>query len=385
MFQAPAVNTIRTALLSLSFIWACGAAALLVACGDEAGRSAGDTASTTPTDVDAGSESDAATEVESASDAAADLESASDAPTDAATTPPTDVDASRGDGDETVADVDAADLADASPPVPPCPAITVAEGLEVVPPVTLHLSGLGSTGDVATWKWTATAPDGLVSVLVPGTGVAEPRFEAALAGTYRFTLEARGNKGEMACEAAEVEVVARPGPGIHLELVWDDNTADPTLEVGADLDLHVFRHDAVGLDTDEDGSGDGWFDPLYDCAWHNPDPVWPAPEGAANPAPRLVRRDDAGYGPEVIVVPAPEATTYVVGFHVWDDEDAVYLQPTEIRVWIDGVLKNKPSFAVPVKAPSLERVMTVTWPSGQLGFPFADDGDFIPPGLTKSP
>jgi len=370
------VTRVRPGVALLSI----GAALVALACGDDGARGAHDSA-VRDLARDTAPSGDAADDASNGDTTTPEVTMTTEVTpeTTDATTPEDDA----APQDDTAAEDAAADL-DVAPAEPPCPAITVAEGLTVMPPTTLHLSGLTTTGTVATWRWSiVSAPEGLVSTLVPGTGVAEPRLDATLAGTYRLRLDALDKRGEAACDPAEVEVVARPGPGIHLELVWDDNTADPTLEVGADLDLHVFRHDAVGLDTDSDGTGDGWFDPLYDCAWHNPDPVWPAAEGAPNPAPRLLRRDDAGYGPEVIAVPSPEATTYVVGFHVWDDDDAIYLAPTEIRIWIDGVWKNRPTFSVPVKAPSLERVMTVTWPSGQLGFPFAKDGDFIPTSPTK--
>lgn len=362
----------------------------LIACSDSATGPSADAAVTTDTTVAPDAPDTVMTDVTTSPDAAIDdatvqTDAATDAtvPTDAvATDAATDDDAAdtATAADTTPADTTAPDVTD----TPPCAALEVLEGELVSPPLTLHLSGAASTGTIANWRWSIVArPAGSVAPLhdaAPG----EVTFEAALGGTYTFRLDVLDAHGQHACDAAEVTVVAKPTAPIHLELVWDDNTADPTVDIGADLDLHVFDPDAVGLDTDDDGTGDGWFDAILDCAWFNPDPTWPAADGVPNPAPRLLRRDDAGYGPEVIAVehPTPDRT-YIVGFHVWDDSEANYLAPTEIRVWIDGVLKNKPSFSVPVSNHALERVMTVRWPSGQLGFPFENDGHFVPTSPTK--
>jgi hypothetical protein len=283
------------------------------------------------------------------------------------------------------------DTFDTTPPPeePPCPRIGIEEGLEVSPPLRLHLSGLETTGTASAWEWALeSGPNGLTSAFLPSPNVPEPTFEAALAGTYVFRLAARNNAGASACPPATLTVRAIPTSAVHLELVWNDNTENPSAPIGADLDLHVLHMthpDATGLSVDGDTSPDVWFDPTYDCAWHNPDATWTPGDTPETPTRcRLLRRDDAGYGPEVIALDhlAPE-TVYSVGFHVWDDTDTVYLAPTEIRIWIDGVLKNKPSFAVPVKANDLWRVMTVKYPSGVLGFPFEKDASFLPASPTK--
>ncbi|MBL8784566.1 MAG: hypothetical protein JNJ59_06705 [Deltaproteobacteria bacterium] len=269
--------------------------------------------------------------------------------------------------------LDTADTAvEVRDPVPPCAVITVAEGLSPAPPTTLHLSAKDSTGDAVIWSWTlVSAPNGFIEPLRQAT-TAEATLEASLAGKYRIALDVRDALGRRACDPAEVELNLVPTAAVHLELIWNDNTDDPNR--GADLDLHLLDPDAVGLDLDKDGDKDGYFDSVLDCAWHNPSPTWSAdvatPEGPA-PVARLLRRDDTGYGPEVIALdhPIPERV-YKVGFHVWDDTQTSYLQPTEIRIWIDGVLKNRPNFAVPVHARDVWTVMTVRYPSGLLGFPF---------------
>ncbi len=292
-----------------------------------------------------------------------------------------------------VAPQDAASAADTAAdlrePTPPCAAIAVAEGLAVSPPLTLTLSGAGSTGDVARWRWSVlSAPDGQHAPIIGGHAP-EATYEARLAGEYRLQLEVWDEKDRAACDPAVVTVVATPTAAIHLELVWDDNTADPTAEIGADLDLHVMHPDAVGIDVGGTSAPDGWFDPVLDVAWHNPSAVWPGPAEAPGEGPivTLARRDDAGYGPEVITIERPrDGDVYSVGLHVWDDSDTGYLQPTEIRIWVDGVLRNKPKYNVPLRASILDRVMTVRWPfegQGSLGFPFARDGDMRPASPTK--
>ena len=287
-------------------------------------------------------------------------------------------------GDDTLDPAGDADL-DAEVVALPCPVITIAEGHTFAPPLTLHLSSAASTGAPVTVRWTlVSTPAGLLEPLSPQANAREVTLEAALAGVYTFRLEAFDKLGQSGCEPAELTVRATPSSPVHLELLWDDNILDPSMSTGADLDLHVFHPDAIGLDVDGDGSGDGWFDPVLDCAWHNPAPAWPAADGAPNPAPRLLRRDDAGHGPEVIAIADPTpGLAYVAGFHVYGNPDDLYIQPTEIRIWIDGVLKNRPTFEVPVRAARLERVFTVEYPSGRLSFPFTTDGDFRPASPAK--
>jgi hypothetical protein len=295
---------------------------------------------------------------------------------------------------DTAVSNDVSEPPDVSPPdifepVPPCADIAVAAGTTISPPMIVTLSGAATTGDVARWRWSIVEKPAHAFTGLRTPNAAETEVDIAVAGTWKFRLEAWDSKDRAGCDAAEVTITATPTAPIHLELWWDDNTADPTAEIGADLDLHVMHPDAVGIDVNGNGSPDRWFDPLYDVAWHNPEATWPGPvdDPENGPRVRLLRRDDAGYGPEVITIENPRAgDVYTVGFHVWDDTDTQYLQPTEIRVYIDGQLRNRPNYAVPLSASKLERVMTIAWPfAGQqsLGFPFVTDGDMRPTSPTK--
>jgi len=202
--------------------------------------------------------------------------------------------------DSAVLDVVAVDAAapadveaDIPEPVAPCPSLEVLNGLEVSPPVLLSLSGGGTTGDVARWQWTVVSKPSHSFTGLNGAHSREATFEAAVAGVYTFRLEAWDEKDRTACDAAEVTVNAVPTSPIHIELWWNDNNADPTAELGADLDLHVMHPNAVGIDVGGSSAPDGWFDPLYDVAWHNPQADWPGPVGdeANGPRVKLLRRD----------------------------------------------------------------------------------------------
>ncbi len=225
----------------------------------------------------------------------------------------------------------------------PVAAIAVQEGTSVVPLTTLHLDGQGSNspnGDIVEYLWSVEAPDGVVSKLTPAPEAPAPTFVASLAGTYIVTLEVKDQAGKGSCVPAQVEVTATPAEKVYVEFFWltpaDPDESDEGAEAGSDLDLHLTHPWATGPDIDGDGEPDGWFDSPYDCFWFNPAPNWGS-LGSSDDDPSMLRDDTDGAGPEVAVLDAPEAKTYTVGVHYWDDHDFGEALAT-LRIYVDGVL-----------------------------------------------
>jgi hypothetical protein len=141
----------------------------------------------------------------------------------------------------------------------PTAAIAVQEGEEVIPQTVLHLVGSQSwspRGEIAAYAWTVEQPLGSRSQFIPSANIADPLFEANVAGRYEFQLVVTDVSGERSTYANYI-VFVTPDNAIHIELLWDTpNDPDQTDEdAGADLDLHFVHPLAVGgFDGDHDGS-----------------------------------------------------------------------------------------------------------------------------------
>jgi hypothetical protein len=234
---------------------------------------------------------------------------------------------------------------------PACPVavLEVVQGTVVVPHTTLALVGSKSlaAGGVATYQWSVTQPAGSSSALEPSAEVADPSFEANLVGDYHFKLRVVDQAGKPSCQDAKTTVTVTPDQAIHVELLWG---------TAADLDLHLLHPDAGGPDVDGDGQPDGWFDPTYDCFWHNPSPAWGA---------KLVRADADGEGPELSSLGEPEdLASYTLGVHCRDDAGLGSSKAT-LRIYVLGVLTFQ-SEGVAIAKGDLWRVASVEWPSGKV-------------------
>jgi hypothetical protein len=211
----------------------------------------------------------------------------------------------------------------------PCPTavIQVSEGHDVAPHTKLHLIGsqsFAAPGGVSKFEWTVLQPPGSHSVFLPSASAPDPTFEATVAGSYYFSLRVWDDDGVESCWPAEFQVDVTPAEAIFVELLWETpGDPNPTNEgpgAGADLDVHLLHPDAAGLDVDGDGAPDGYFDPLYDCSWANPQPDWGAADPPAADDPELERDDTDGMGPEALLLRVPEDDrVYRVGVHSWDD------------------------------------------------------------------
>ncbi len=210
----------------------------------------------------------------------------------------------------------------------PTAVIGVSPGLEVTPATTLQLTGSQSVGDgveIVSYRWEVAQPIGSVSMFTPSSYVANPRFDANVAGVYTFRLFVTDAYGNESCVPAIETVFANPVSGIHIELMWDTpgdlDQTDTGNDAGSDFDLHLQHPLAVGgFDGDGDGIMDGWFDDPFDVFWDNPAPNWGYIDPGINDNPKLTMDDTDGAGPELIDFANPELDrSYTVGVHYWYD------------------------------------------------------------------
>ncbi|MCC6621272.1 MAG: choice-of-anchor D domain-containing protein [Deltaproteobacteria bacterium] len=215
----------------------------------------------------------------------------------------------------------------------PTPVITVAEGTEVAPGTTLHLSGVSSIGatPIVRWEWTVIQPAGSASVFLATATVPAPIFTPELTGLYTFRLEVVDELGVRSCAPAELEVIVHTDVALRVELSWStglDPDPAPNLDEAPDLDLHLLHPHASG-----------YFDDSWDAYWHNPSPNW----GGAGPLddPALLADDMGHDGVEVIELAIPEqAARYCIGVHfVPKDATPDVTAYTTVRIYIDGALR----------------------------------------------
>lgn len=266
-------------------------------------------------------------------------------------------------------------------PACPTPVITSAEGLEVVPQTTLHLSAGASTsgaGDVTRWRWEVEQPVGSQSRFEPSAEVRDPTFEVNVAGTYVFRLRVTDASGAASCAAASMTVAVTSSQAIHIELLWrTPSDADEATAPGTDLDLH-FAHPAAdsGHDGDGDGVNDPWFDLEYDTFWFRKHPDWGVPGSAADD-PSLDRDDKDGAGPENVNLNAPESgLAYAIGVHYWAAHGFQTAFAT-VRVYIFG----QKVFEVPDVELSYDdfwTVGTLAWPERTVSLARVCSGTFTP-------
>ncbi len=255
----------------------------------------------------------------------------------------------------------------------PVAVATALEGPLLNPGTILHLDGSQSYAagsDVAAWSWSVNQPAGSVSGFHPSASLAKPTFACDVIGDYAFELEVMDLDGEPSCDTASVDLQVVPAQVLHIELLWDTpGDPDPSDEgfgLGADVDLHLLHPDADGDDVTGDGVPDGWFDPLWDCNWTNPDPVW-GDGGAQDDDPHVLRLDFDGAGPESIALDVlADGATYRIGVH-YRNQYAYGPSTARVRVFLFGALAWE-SPPVTLQMFDLWEVATLTW----LGWPDAE-------------
>ncbi|MGM0574107.1 MAG: hypothetical protein ACQEXJ_00035 [Myxococcota bacterium] len=247
--------------------------------------------------------------------------------------------------------------------------IALDEAWTVLPQTVLHLSAAGTLVEEEghSLQWSVVQPEGSASVFQPAATVAQPAFEANVAGTYVFTVDALDPDGEVA-GSHETMVQAVPGQPVHVELLWetpgDPDPTDTGPGAGADMDLHFAHPDAASADVDEDGQPDPWFDQERDVFWFNPAPDWGSLDATTEDDPSLDRDDTDGAGPENLNFTPAEGGTYRMAVHYWDAHDFGPSTPT-VRVYLDAALVYEVE-GPPMDEHDLWEVGTLDWPTGDV-------------------
>ena len=208
------------------------------------------------------------------------------------------------------------------------PVIRVAEGSPVPAGTLLHLSGLSSYspfGAITTYRWSVSQPEGNHGTLLPSSEAAEPAFLVGVPGTYVFALEVDDANASGSCKTATATIEGTASDAAVFVLTWrpvSPITPAPPF-FGPDVDLHFLHPNAKGVDADQDGQPDGYYDLPWDCFWFNPTPNWDnlQPTAWYNDDANLIYDNPDGSGPEVVVMglKCAAANVYRVGVHFFDD------------------------------------------------------------------
>lgn len=226
------------------------------------------------------------------------------------------------------------------------PVIRVAEGTKVPVGTLLHLSGKSSYspfGPITAWKWSVSQPPGNHGSLLPSESASDVTFLVGVTGEYSFQLEVNDAKGSGSCSAAKVTVFGEAKNLATFLLSWrpvQPFTPKPPF-LGPDLDLHFLHPKAAGVDADQDGKPDGYYDLPWDCFWYNPTPNWdnPQPTTWYDDDARLLYDNTDGSGPEVIVMglQCDALNNYRIGVHFFDDHGYGPVDAT-IQAYVSGNL-----------------------------------------------
>ena len=140
------------------------------------------------------------------------------------------------------------------------------------------------------------------------------KTEIVSAGDYQINLIVEDNNGTRSAPA-ECLFYAEPPSDVHIELSWE--------ETSADLDLHL-----VNSET-------GLFSFEHDCCWCNTNPAWST---VSNECPQLTQDSEAGGAPEITDIDVAVDGTYYIRTHYFSDEGAGRINAT-IRIYLYGVLE----------------------------------------------
>ena len=187
-----------------------------------------------------------------------------------------------------------------------CPA-----DIETIPLVPIGWTGSGEDdGEIVSASWSMlSAPSGSAAAPpAPGSGFTVT-FTPDIVGEYRMELTVWDDDGNQG--TCEFSVLATPGEGLRVELVW--NPPESPMD-HSDVDLHLLHQ-----------NGPAWFHETYDCYYTNCDSAygynldWDVPNDLSD-NPRLDLDDTDGFGPENINIDDPvPGHSYRVGVHYYDD------------------------------------------------------------------
>lgn len=215
---------------------------------------------------------------------------------------------------------------------------------DVGPPETRILDGSGSYEpnglEIVEYIWNlGRVPDGASAEMTDTVGdSAEVYFD--IAGSYEVTLQVVNELGVRSAPA-ECDIDAIPEDAIHVELLWNTNSAD--------MDLHMLR--------DEDSV---FFDSPDDVCYCNRTPNWGALT-SSDDDPRLDIDDRGGFGPENINVLAPADGRYPVMVHYFDENGDGESTAT-LRYYLNGVLELEQSQVM--SNDQVWQAGIIRWPEG---------------------
>jgi hypothetical protein len=198
------------------------------------------------------------------------------------------------------------------------------------------------------WRWVATQPSLSKSRFIPSDTDPSPTMELNVAGDWVFELRAWEEAEALSEIVWTQKISVIPGPGIHVELLWetpnDEDETDEGAKAGSDLDLH-FVHTKYAVGSGYDGDGDGvddpWFNQPFDTFWFTPHRNWGTIDPLANDDPSLDRDDTDGAGPENINLVVPQSgAVYGIGVHYWSSHEFGDAYAT-VRTYVDGVLLDE--------------------------------------------
>lgn len=210
-----------------------------------------------------------------------------------------------------------------------CPeaVIEVVDDITAVEPLdTIRITGENS---FAVSDGTDIAADGyewrLVQRPVGSTAVLDPisdervQLTLDLAGDYEVGLTVIDTDGIRSCNDAVARIHVEPSEDLHIQLVWDHQTAD--------LDLHLLNEGGAVF-THE---GDVYFSNREPLDWFPSNPEW---------VPSLDADDNRGYGPENINIEHPEpGSRWRVLAHYWNKQtDGDAFTVATLRIYAYGQL-----------------------------------------------
>lgn len=229
-----------------------------------------------------------------------------------------------------------------TPEAPVAPGTTVYVGLELSDEAELPV------------RWQLTPVVGSSATLQRALGGAS--FGTDLLGDYVVRADADG-----ACEPAEAVVEVDTADALRVELFWaplEPERAETFLGRDLDLDLHLLHPDCEGVDVDDDGRPDGWFDAFFDLYWYNERGEWGGHTPASYATFGLTNNPEAAMIPQVVT-----HGSYRIGVHLFDDRGAGPAKAT-VRIHVTG----QPTIEVSevLWRHDLWEVARVVWPNGPV-------------------
>jgi hypothetical protein len=218
-----------------------------------------------------------------------------------------------------------------------------------------HCSAEASPDDVLTaaeWQLEIRPPGSTAPLEQRGGDLLAAEVPVDLAGHYQVRVHVVDQNGVRSCEPAIVGWDVIPTEDLHIQLVWDHQSADVDLHTTRGPTFQVFNHDS-----------DVYF------SNREPEPIAPWSE---NPEenPSLDVDDDNGYGPENtnVVHPAPNSQ-WRLYVHYWNantDGDARTTATLRVFVYGQQVVEVQRVFE---EDEQLWHALDITWPADEFAQP----------------